>query len=117
MLNLQPHLTRDCEGVSRRSFLQVGGLAGFGLTLPTFLARRAQAAKAGVNAFIRGAAFELAQDQPRRLRHQRTRFGERRGEQSRLRWVEVTHQADWIGKLCAFLAPYSLPAREGNQKQ
>jgi hypothetical protein len=40
-----------------------------------------------------------------------------RGEQSRLRWVEVTHQADWIGKLCAFLAPYSLPAREGNQKQ
>ncbi|MDX1979869.1 MAG: hypothetical protein SFV51_06355 [Bryobacteraceae bacterium] len=40
-----------------------------------------------------------------------------RGEQSRLRWVEVTHQADTIGKLCAFLAPYSLPAREGNQKQ
>ena len=50
MLNLQPHLTRDCEGVSRRSFLQVGGLTGFGLTLPTFLARRAQAAKAGVKA-------------------------------------------------------------------
>ncbi|MBA4019843.1 MAG: DUF1501 domain-containing protein [Pirellula sp.] len=50
MLNLQPHLTRDCEGVSRRSFLQVGGLAGLGLSLPTFLARRAQAAKAGVKA-------------------------------------------------------------------
>lgn len=50
MLNLQPHLTRDCEGVSRRSFLQVGGLTGFGLTLPTFLAHRAQAAKAGVKA-------------------------------------------------------------------
>ncbi len=41
MLNLQPHLTRDCEGVSRRSFLQVGGVAGLGLTLPTLLAQQA----------------------------------------------------------------------------
>ncbi len=43
-------------------------------------------------------------------------FFSARGEQSRLRWVEVSHQYDTLGKLCAFLAPYSLPAREGNQK-
>ena len=36
---------RTCEGMSRRSFLQVGALAGFGMTLPAFLqARSAQAA-------------------------------------------------------------------------
>lgn len=29
-----------------------------------------------------------------------------RGERARLRWVEVTHQYDTLGKLCAFLAPY-----------
>ena len=46
MLNLHSALTRDCERVSRRSLLQVGTLAGLGLSLPTFLsARRAAAAK------------------------------------------------------------------------
>ena len=48
MLNLLTGTTRDCEGVSRRSFLQVGTLAGLGLSLPMALAaRRAQAAGAG----------------------------------------------------------------------
>lgn len=28
-----------------------------------------------------------------------------RGERARLRWVEVSHQADALGKLCAYLAP------------
>src|SRR6478672_4392082 len=27
----------DCSGISRRSFLQIGGLATFGLSLPQFL--------------------------------------------------------------------------------
>src|SRR5580698_9942889 len=37
--------TRTCEGMSRRSFLQIGGLAGFGMSLPAFLkARSAHAA-------------------------------------------------------------------------
>jgi len=37
--------SRTCEGLSRRSFLQFGALAGFGMSLPTFLkARSAQAA-------------------------------------------------------------------------
>ncbi|MGD0436149.1 MAG: hypothetical protein ABSB86_06775, partial [Bryobacteraceae bacterium] len=31
-----------------------------------------------------------------------------RGERARLRWVEVTHQYDALGKLCAFLAPYDI---------
>ncbi len=29
------------------------------------------------------------------------------GEESRLRWVHVTHQYDTLGRLCALLAPYS----------
>ena len=31
-----------------------------------------------------------------------------RGEESRVRWVQVTHQDDALGKLCAFLAPYAM---------
>lgn len=39
-----------------------------------------------------------------------------RGEQARVRWIEVSHQYDTLGKLCAFLAPYSIPAREGSSR-
>ncbi|MBS1825920.1 MAG: hypothetical protein JST93_11410 [Acidobacteria bacterium] len=39
-----------------------------------------------------------------------------RGEQASLRWVELSHQYDFLGRLCAFLAPYNLPAKEGSQK-
>jgi hypothetical protein len=44
MLRFLPRWDRDCEGLSRRSFLQVGALAGLGLSLPQLLASRASAA-------------------------------------------------------------------------
>src|SRR5437879_6193659 len=37
----------DCTGLSRREFLRVGGLSALGLSLPTFLRLRQQAAAAG----------------------------------------------------------------------
>ncbi len=37
-----------------------------------------------------------------------------RGERARLRWVEVSHQYDALGKLCAYLAPYGMEGRNGN---
>ena len=37
MLNLEPRTTRDCQGISRRHVLQVGSLAGLGLSLPQLL--------------------------------------------------------------------------------
>ena len=40
MLRLLPRWDRECEGVSRRNFLQVGALAGLGLALPQLLAAR-----------------------------------------------------------------------------
>ena len=47
MLNLSPRRMRTCEGISRRHMLQVGTLAGLGLSLPTLLrAQRASAATA-----------------------------------------------------------------------
>jgi uncharacterized protein (DUF1501 family) len=47
MLDLLSGATRTCEGISRRSFLRIGGLAGFGMSLPFFLkAKTAQAATA-----------------------------------------------------------------------
>jgi hypothetical protein len=43
MLDLQTGVTSDCSGVSRRTFLRLGGLAAFGLGLPQFLQARANA--------------------------------------------------------------------------
>jgi hypothetical protein len=37
-----------------------------------------------------------------------------RGEESRLRWVQVTHQYDMLGRLCAFLAPQNIPNTNGS---
>jgi len=57
MLNLLTGTTRDCKGVRRRDFLQIGTLAGLGLSLPTLLsARRAGASPSptspGVNCIL-----------------------------------------------------------------
>jgi hypothetical protein len=37
-----------------------------------------------------------------------------RGERARLRWVEVSHQYDALGRLCAYLAPYGIEGRNGD---
>jgi len=47
MLSLWTGTDRTCEGVSRRNFLQIGALAGLGVSLPGVLARQAQGAGAG----------------------------------------------------------------------
>jgi hypothetical protein len=36
------------------------------------------------------------------------------GEESRVRWVQVTHQYDMLGRLCAYLAPYNIPSTTGS---
>lgn len=36
-----------------------------------------------------------------------------KGDRSRLRWVEVTHQYDFVGRLCALVAPYDMAAAQG----
>jgi hypothetical protein len=43
MFRLHTGSVRECDGVTRRQFLQVGGLAAFSLSLPDFLRLRAQA--------------------------------------------------------------------------
>src|SRR5947209_839307 len=45
MLHLCGSGSRLCDGVTRRTFLRVGGLGLAGLTLPTLLQRQAQAAR------------------------------------------------------------------------
>ncbi|HEV7222358.1 MAG TPA: DUF1501 domain-containing protein [Pirellulales bacterium] len=40
MLSVLSGTTRDCEGIRRRSFLQIGALAGLGISLPDLLARQ-----------------------------------------------------------------------------
>ncbi len=48
-----------------------------------------------------------------RLRKGGVGFFTARGEASRLRWVQVTHQYDMLGRLCAYLAPYDIPSTNG----
>lgn len=53
-----------------------------------------------------------------RLRHGGIGFFTSRGEQSRLRWVQVTHQYDMLGRVCAYLAPYNVAqATSGSWEQ
>lgn len=49
-----------------------------------------------------------------RLRHGGVGFFCNHGERARLRWVEVSHQYDALGRLCAYLAPYSIEGRNGS---
>ncbi len=46
MLNLDNAHLRDCERMSRRSLLQIGSLAGLGISLPTLIAQKQAMAKA-----------------------------------------------------------------------
>jgi hypothetical protein len=70
---------------------------------------------------VRGGDFTvLAQGQvvdfwsDNRLPHGGVGFFCNRGERARLRWVEVSHQYDALGRLCAYLAPYGIEGRNGN---
>lgn len=37
-----------------------------------------------------------------------------RGDDARLRWVEITHHDDTLGRLCALIAPYNVAAANGS---
>jgi hypothetical protein len=70
---------------------------------------------------VRGSDFTImAQGQivdfwsDSRLRQGGIGFFCSRGERARLRWVEVSHQYDALGRLCAYLAPYGIEGRNGN---
>jgi hypothetical protein len=49
-----------------------------------------------------------------RLKNGGVGFFTSRGEASRVRWVQVTHQYDMLGRLCAFLAPYNISTTNGS---
>jgi hypothetical protein len=48
-----------------------------------------------------------------RLQHGGVGFFANHGERARLRWVEVSHQYDALGRVCAYLAPYGIEGRNG----
>jgi len=48
-----------------------------------------------------------------RLTHGGIGFFTAHGEASRVRWVQVTHQYDMLGRLCAYLAPYNISQGSG----
>ena len=70
---------------------------------------------------VRGADFTvMAQGQvvdfwtDHRLQHGGVGFFSNRGERARLRWVEVSHQYDALGRVCAYLAPFGMEGRNGS---
>jgi hypothetical protein len=70
---------------------------------------------------IHGDTFSLmVQDQmvdtwsEPRLNHGGIGFFSARGEESHVKWVQVTHQYDMLGRLCAYLAPYNIPSATGS---
>jgi hypothetical protein len=52
-----------------------------------------------------------------RLRRGGIGFFNARGEESRVGWVQITHQYDTLGRLCAYLAPQSIPWTNGSYQQ
>ena len=79
MLKIFGERQRFCDGVSRRQFLQIGGMAMGGLTLADFLAAEAQAAskpaqhKAVIMVYLAGGPphqdmFDLKPDAPEEIR-------------------------------------------------
>src|ERR1700722_965542 len=74
-----------------------------------------------IQVIVRGSDFTvLTQGQvvdfwsDNRLRHGGVGFFCNRGEHARLSWVEVSHQYDALGRLCAYLTPYGFEGRNGN---
>ncbi len=64
---------------------------------------------------VRGSDFTvMAQGQvvdfwtDHRLKHGGIGFFANHGERARLRWVEISHQYDALGRMCAYLAPYGI---------
>ena len=43
-----------------------------------------------------------------RLKQGGVGFFSGRGEHARLRWVTVTHQYDFLGRICALVSPYKI---------
>jgi len=56
--------------------------------------------------YIQGGIVDSFEDD--RLETGGVGFYSPRGDRSFLRWVEVTHQYDYLGRLCALLAPYNV---------
>ena len=58
--------------------------------------------------YLQGQLIDTFTDD--RLKEGGVGFYSPRGDKSYLRWVQVKHQYDYIGRLCALLAPYQVPA-------
>jgi hypothetical protein len=52
-----------------------------------------------------------------RLRRGGVGFFCQRGDDARLRWVEITHHDDTLGRLCALIAPYNVTGTNGSWNQ
>jgi len=40
-----------------------------------------------------------------------------KGETAKVRWIEVSHHSDFLGKLCAYLAPFDAQGTGGSLRK
>ena len=118
MLTIQGKPQRFCDGVSRRSFLQIGGLAMGGLTLPQLLSAEAQAGvgrspKSIIMIFLSGGPphqdmFDLNMDAPVEIR------GEFQPIDTNVSGIQICEHLPRMAQMMDRLAPIrSLVGSEG----
>jgi hypothetical protein len=103
MLMIRGRCSRFCDGISRRSFLQIGGLAMTGFTLPELLRAEARTGKpsrqkAIIHIFMRGGpsqidTFDPKPDAPEQIR------GEFRPIRTKVPGVAVTEHLPHLARI------------------
>lgn len=80
----------------------------FPIKLSTMYRVRVEVSGKEITTYVQGQVVDSFTDT--RLRGGGVGFFAAKGEKSFLRWVEVTHQYDYLGRFCAVLAPYDVQA-------
>ncbi|MGV3720210.1 MAG: DUF1501 domain-containing protein, partial [Actinomycetota bacterium] len=104
MLTIYGDKQRFCDGVSRRQFLRIGGMAMGGLTLTDFLAAEARAAnkpaqhKAVIIVYLAGGpphqdTFDLKMEAPAEIR------GEFKPIETNVSGIQISEQLPKIAKM------------------
>ncbi len=83
----------------------------FPIKLSTMYRVRVEVRGKEITTYLQGQVVDSFTDT--HLRGGGVGFFAARGEKAFLRWVEVTHQYDYLGRFCALLAPYDVQAGAG----
>jgi hypothetical protein len=84
----------------------------FSVRTDTIYRVRVEVKGSNFTTLIQGTVVDSWSDD--RLKSGGVGFFSDKGEQASVRWVEVTHQLDMLGRLCAYLAPPRIAMQNGS---